>query len=410
MQQGHFLEQIIASFSSRFFMKDFVLLNPKYFRAGHEKELADLLLVLNDTCIVISVKGTNEKPKSETKLKSWLTKRTLEGSKQAKGGFNWLSKVSFKAQDLWGETKEFEPNSLRPLCGIVLLECSQQPFGSIEFNRQQPQSNIPLHFLSLNDFLNVINCLGSIWDVFDYFSKRADIRHIFTGINQEQPVLAYYTLRSKDLSGLVTEDKAELCVSHTLHLFDNLAQYEERERLAGYVNAIVHELHTRNPLIEEYIPAELKGCIEPPDKRIAYLKMAAMLNALPISNKVWIGRELKSHLANLRGSGKAGCFAFKRVRTELVFVFAFFSRLSRTERIRDIQKMLPAALYQYQVTEGLAVAFDADDSKTGFDLIWIRDYRNSSEDDRRLGEYLFPQPTETLIADTFGRARAYRTE
>lgn len=404
------LEQIIANFSSRFFMKDFVLLNPKYYRAGHEKELADILLVLDDTCTVISVKGTDGNPKSEAKLKSWLAKKTYEGSKQAKGGINWLSKASFTAVDLWGEVKRVEPNSLRPLCGIVLLECSQQPFGSIEFSARLPQSEIPLHFLSLNDFLNVVNWLGSISDVFDYFSERAGILPMFTGINQEQPVLAYYSLRSKELAGVLSTDEAEmeeLSALHNLHLLDNLGLFEERERLAGYVNAVVYQLHTRNPSVEGYMPVELKGCLEPLDKRTGYLKMAAMLNALPMSNKVWIGRKLEGLLANLRKSGQVGCFAFKRLRAELVFVFACFSKLSRTDRIRGIAKMLPAALYQHGVTEGLAVGFDADDSETGFDVAWIRDYGNFSESDRKLGEYLFPKTTDTLVADPFGRARPY---
>src|SRR4051794_39234674 len=125
MQQGHLLEQIIANFSSRFFMMDFVYLNPKYYRSGYEKELSDLLLVLDGECIVVSVKGTDGQPKSEAKLRSWLAKKTLEGSKQAKGGINWLHRVSFIARNLWNELKEFQPNDLHPLCGIVLLECSQ---------------------------------------------------------------------------------------------------------------------------------------------------------------------------------------------------------------------------------------------------------------------------------------------
>src|SRR5262245_38056847 len=90
MQHGHLLEQIIANFNSLFFMNDFVFLNPKYFRDENEKELCDLLLILNDECIVISVKGTDGRYRSDSKLQNWLVKKTWEGSKQAKGGINWL--------------------------------------------------------------------------------------------------------------------------------------------------------------------------------------------------------------------------------------------------------------------------------------------------------------------------------
>lgn len=413
MQKGHLLEQIIGDFSSKFFMKDFVILNPKYNRAGHEKELADLLLVLDDKCIVVSVKGTDGNPKSEAKLKNWLAKRTGEGLRQAKGGINWLSKVSFSGRDLWGEIRDFEAGSLYPICGIALLECSQQPFLSIEFDAREPESDIPLHYLSLNDFLNVVHWSGSIWDLFHYFSEREGIRDVFTGINQEHPVFGYYFLRSNDLSGLLTIDKAELEKLrdfHNLHLFESIPKYKEREKLVAHLNAVVYQLHTRHPSIEDFMPAELMKNVEPLETRTAYLKMAAMLNGLPMSQKVWIGRGLDRYLTNLRNSGMSGCFAMKPAKSELAFAFVCFSRKSRTERISEMLKILPAALFSHGVTEGLGVAFDADDSNSGFDLIWIREYKTFSVYDKRLAEFLFPNRGSMWVADPFGQARPFRPE
>jgi hypothetical protein len=408
MQRGRLLEQITADFGSLFFMKDFVYLDHKYVSGGNERSLADLLLVLNNECIVISLKGTDGRIKSDTRLKSWLTKQHWYGSKEAKTTIQRLAKVSSTARNLWNEEKTFEPGTLGAKCGVVLLECSQKPFGSIEFQIKQLQSNVPVHFLSLNDFLNVVEWLGSIWDIFNYFSKRTEVCQVFTGINQEQPLLAYYTLRSKDLRGFLEEDKQKLAALHSLHLMENLTEYNERDRLLGYINAIVHELHTRHPSIESFMPPEFMDHVEPLEKRASYLEMAAILNALPASNKVYLGRNIESMLKDLRNSGKAGCFAFKPLVGKLVFVFTFFSKLSRTERIRNLNEILPAALYQYNTTDGLAVAFDADESKSGFDLMWVRNYRASSENDRRLGEFLFPNPKETLVANPFGRPRPYK--
>ena len=410
MQHGHLLEQIIANFNSQFFMNDFVFLNPKYLRDGNEKELCDLLLILNDECIVVSVKGTDGKYKSDSKLQNWLVKKTWEGSKQAKGGINWLKKVSFTGRNLWNEDRKFEPNSLRAICGLTLLECSQHPFEPIEYEIRQPKSDVPLHVLSINDFLNVVVWLGSISDVFDYFSKRANVSHTFTGINQEQPLLAYYTLCSKDVNGFLGEDSEELGAMHQLHLMENLDRYNERDRVAGYVNAVVRELHTRHPSIESYMPPEFMNHVEPLENRSAYLQMAAMLNALPISNKVYLGQEIESLLKDLRHSGQAGCFAFKPLLREFVFVFACFSKLSRTQRIRSLHPMLPAALYSYNVTEGLGVAFDADNPDSGFDLSWVRDYKTFDENDQKLAEFLFPGQEQTLVADLFGQARPYMPE
>jgi len=242
MQQGHLLEQIIADFNSHFFMNDFVLLNPNYVKRGSQKEVCDLLLVLNDECVVVSVKGTDGRHRADAKLRHWLVKKTWEGSKQAKGGISSLKKLSFTGRNLWNEDREFGSDTLKAICGLTVLECPQQPFGSIEYEIRQPESGVPLHVLSLNDFLNVVNWLGSVWDVFDYFSKRADVSHSFTGINQEQALLGYYTLRQKkDVKGFLAEDKEALCAMHNFHLLENLDGYEERDRLAGCVNAIVYQ-------------------------------------------------------------------------------------------------------------------------------------------------------------------------
>jgi hypothetical protein len=258
----------------------------------------------------------------------------------------------------------------------------------------------------MNDLRYLIFWLGSIWDVFDYLKRRASIRSIFSGINQEQPALAFYTLRAKDFAGFASEDKVRLRELHQLHTLENLGNYEERERLAGWVNAVIHELHTRHSDMESFMPPELKQYHEPKDARRGYLQMAAMLNRLPMSNKANIGRQVDAMVKNLRGSGKCGCIAHRRLHEECVFVFACFSQLSRTERIRSLKKLVEAALYRYETGESLGVAYDADDDNSGFDLLLWRGAPLVTADTVRLADAVFGPP-ETQIANPFGEARPY---
>lgn len=217
---------------------------------------------------------------------------------------------------------------------------------------RQPDSEIPIHVLSVNDLLNVVFALGSIWDVFDYPKRRASIRSTFSGINQERRALAFYTLRAKDFSGFASEDKVRLCELHQLHMLENLGKYEERRRLAGWVNAVIHALHTRHPEMESFTPPELKQYHEPKETRQGYLQMAAMLNGLPMSLKANIGREVQAMVQTLRGTGKCGCKTYRRLYGECVFVFGCFSQMPRTERIRSLNKLVAAALYRYEAVEG----------------------------------------------------------
>ena len=407
MERGLMVERFIGNFSSQFFMKDFVYINMKFMSGGQLKSHpADLLFVLNDECIVVSIKGTDGELKSEEKLKLWLKKKCWDGSQATKVGIQRLS-IPFSAENLWGERRDFPAGSLKARCGICVLECPQEPFKEIDFEISQPDSPLPIHVLSANDLLNTTLWLGSVWDVFQYFDKRAAIRSIFTGINRERFPLAYYILKAHEFSNFTSADKDELGARFQLHMLDNLEKYSERDRFSHCVNSIISELHTRHPDMESFVPQEFIKDIERPEDRSAYLKMAAMLNGLPSSNKAHIGRRLHEILTGLKGTGKCGCHAHKRLYEEAVFVFCGFSKLSRTERIRNMDTLVAAALLKYGVNEALGIAIDADDEATGYDLRWVRGKPVATPDLERIAEAVFGPTIETSIANPFGEARPY---
>jgi hypothetical protein len=190
-------------------------------------------------------------------------------------------------------------------------------------------------------------------------------------------------------------------------MLDNLGKYSQRNRFSHYVNSIIHELHTRHPEMESFVPQEFMKDIERPEGRSAYLKMAALLNGLPSSNKANIGRHLHEMLTGLKGSGKCGCHAHKRLYEETVFVFCVFSKMSRTERIRNMNKLVEAALLKYGVSEALGIAIDADDEAMGYDLRWVRGKPVATPDLERIAEAVFGPTIETSIANPFGEARPY---
>lgn len=69
-QRGRVIEKIIGNFGPRFFMRDFVFWDLTYVSGGKRKaHPADLLLVLNGECLVISVKGTDGETKSPDRIK-----------------------------------------------------------------------------------------------------------------------------------------------------------------------------------------------------------------------------------------------------------------------------------------------------------------------------------------------------
>ncbi len=154
------------------------------------------------------------------------------------------------------------------------------------------------------------------------------------------------------------------------------------------------------------MPPEFLKDVQLSDQRTAYLEMAAMLNGLPSSNKAYIGRRLHDILTGLKGTGQCGCVAHKRLYEERVFVFCGFSSMSRTVRIRNMNRLVESAQLKYRVSEALGIAIDANDEKVGYDLRWVRGTPESTPDLERIAEAVFPCEIETSIANPFGEARS----
>lgn len=409
-ERGEIVERLIAELSSVFFMKDFVFRSPSYLTGGQKRQVTDLMFLLNHDCILVSVKGTDGNEKTTNRLSLWAAKKARQASKNAKTACQRAGKLEITATNLWSETRTFPAGRLNPICGLGIVECSQEPFKPINFKLQQSvaDSAYPIHFLSANDFLNVVNWLGSISDVFRYFKLRQKVSHHLDGINLERPLLCYYTLRShEDFSEFVNEDKESLRELHQFFLIDTLPKYAERDKLASYVNAVIHQLHERHKDFEAYAPSELRHMIEPAEKRSAYLSMAAMLNSLPMSNKAWIGQRIESGIKRAKETGQSGCFLYRQLSGKVVFVFAIFTGFSRAEKMRALNQFLPAAQHSSGMLEALGVAYDADDETMGFEVFWRRGPIGDNNAVRALAARLFATPFETLCATPFGEPRPY---
>jgi len=367
------------------------------------------MFLLNQNCMMVSVKGTDGRVKRTERLSHWARKKVGEMTKNAKTALQRAAKLEVKATNLWDETRTFRAGTLHPICGLGLVECSQEMFGPITFGVKLPfKSAWPIHFLSANDFLNVVTLLGSIWDVFRYFELRQQVLNAFDGINQERPLVCYYTLRShEEFLGFLKEDKEELKQLHQLFLLDSLPKYRERDRLAAWVNCVIHRLHDRSEGLDSYVPPEMKHMVEPAEARTAYLEMAAMLNSLPMSNKAWIGQQIENGIRLAKETGQSRCFLYKRLLKDVVFVFSVFTGFDRTEKLRSLNAFLPAAQYKTGLKEALGIGIDADDEEMGFELVWRRGPIDNSDAIRALAEHLFPA-IETLCPTPFGEPRAYK--
>ena len=82
--RGEIVEQFIASLSSMFFLNDFVFRKPSYLTGGQQREVTDLMLVLGQECVFVSIKGTDGEDKATERFRLWVKKKAGQATTNAR--------------------------------------------------------------------------------------------------------------------------------------------------------------------------------------------------------------------------------------------------------------------------------------------------------------------------------------
>ncbi|MFC1969174.1 hypothetical protein ACFLVF_01625 [Chloroflexota bacterium] len=193
-QRGPAFEELIDQFCERSFLKDFLFLRPK--RVGVNRELTDLMAILDDKCLCIQIKARgSDSPPSGKRLISWATKQLIKAGRQAKGAIRKVKTSEISAVHPWRGNVVFPSGGLVPVCGVVLVEYLGPPFKLTLEMHQQNSEGCPMHYFSLNDFLNIVDLLGTLPDIIEYLRQRAEISHdIRSIIVSERDLYATYLL------------------------------------------------------------------------------------------------------------------------------------------------------------------------------------------------------------------------
>lgn len=139
---------------------------------GKQKEVCDFLLVLRGDAVLVSMKS-QEDPSSRTKdkLRLWTIKNSTNALKQAKGALRTIADRDFWCQHSRRGRVDFKPNSIRVVHVVVLTEVFND---AVDLPKELPLllGGVPVSYLSLNDFLNLINELRAFPDITAYLDAR----------------------------------------------------------------------------------------------------------------------------------------------------------------------------------------------------------------------------------------------
>lgn len=405
-QRGAAIEELTEEFCKRPFLQDFVFLRPK--RISVKRELADLLAILDDKCLCIQIKARgNDSPPPQQRLVDWATKQFVVAGRQSAGAIRKVMTSEVSATHSWRGNVVFHAGDLIPVCGVALVEYLGPPFVLTPEVKHQTPKGIPVHYFSLNDFLNLVDLLGTLPDIIEYLRQRASISDdVKSMIGNERDLYATYLLDGHLRPGLSYEE-VETRWSHLTNVEESFERKHKHNIFVDFYNGLIDKLHHRDPDILSYQPPELAGYVEPVSDKTSYLEIATRLNKLPYIYRREIGKHLFQTAKAVKGESKTRMFTYRNLGQPWVLTFLVTPSMDRTSRIRQLNLLVASAKIQYGCQRVIGIACPSLDSNQGFDYIFVDKVTYNEEEVKKSAPIItktreitltpFPQPVDDAV-------------
>jgi hypothetical protein len=394
-QRGSAIEELTDQFYKRSFLQDFLFLRPK--RVSINRELADLLAILDDKCLCIQIKARgNDSPPSGQRLINWATKQFAIAGRQAAGAIRKVMTSEVSATHLWRGNVIFHAGDLVPVCGIALVEYLGPPFAlTLEVKHQSPKG-IPVHYFSLNDFSNLVDLLGTLPDIIEYLRQRASISHdVKSMIGNERDLYATYLLDGHLRSGLSYKE-LENRWAHLIDVEESFDRKRKHNIFVDFYNGLIDELRHQDPDKLSYQPPELTKYVKPISDRTSYLEIATRLNKLPYTYRREIGKHLFQTTKAVKSDGKTRMFTYRGLGQPWVLTFLVTPNMDRTSRIRQLNLLVASSQIQYGCQSVIGIACPSLDSNQGFDYIFVDKVTYNEEEVKKLAPTIMKTSEITL--------------
>lgn len=389
------------------FISEFVFRSPQRldgFR-GIQKEVADLLIVHQGTGLLVSQKA-QEDPESrdERRNEFWVLKNAkgalsqLVGALRSPGTPFWCDHPRRGRVDF--------PAGLPPIAhGVVIVETFrpvnlQAAAADLPLN----YADIPIAYLSINDFLNLTVNLRSIPELFAYLDARRELPDAALRlVGNEQVLLEYYLLHRQFTTCSGHEQAIQTLEGRWDELDALLERMAEHHYYSSLLEHVADALAIRSSTCVEGLSEELTAKFDPPETRQNYLRMQAILTDLSLRERAELGRQFQAVILNLEdcSQGYSQASAQLDSKPDWVFVFGSSKGRERSKLLSLLEPTMGAALAFYKKPHCMIVI---DRDGAGYEVAVTRAdaVLVSSSADVRNGEKIFGRLRSTSrIAEGF---------
>ena len=310
MQRSKLAEIYAARFASVPLVAECIFLNPAFLDRTLKREVCDLLLVLRNQAVVVQMKS-QDKERRDEKLNRWIRKETKNAASQIKGAIRTL-----REHPLWCEHPrrghvEFEAGYLKAVQCLVIVET--QLSVAIPTDLPEVCDGVPISYLSLNDFLNLINELRAFPEIVRYLAQRAAFSEIAQiPLGGERSLYARYLANEGGFGDCRSYDEI-LQSLRELSIGDLFRGKQASDLPAEIVEHFVDSLAERITHWDEGLTPEQVRGFDDSEARSNYLRIQEEFCDLHLCDRRAVGRQL-SELRSMIDNSKSEDMAYASAR------------------------------------------------------------------------------------------------
>lgn len=388
MNRTEWAEIFFENFSARPLVAECILRSPK--RTTDNKEVCDHIFKLRDKGIIISLKCHQDpKQRSGQKLENWIQKATKKGLSQAKGALRTTQNDEFYCDHPRHGHVVFQPSEITIAHLLVVVEVLQIIELPAVFALSH--DNVPISYISANEFLNIIDQLRAFPEIVKYLEARRVLSDkVLRTLGAEKSLYAYYLLNEESFEGFQDlETTNRYLESNDSQLKQAIQQKTEADLLARQIEHVLEALSERHPHYEESLDPETLERFDSSDNRQNYKLMQEDLCDLPLSDRRILGWRLQENVEKTRNDENSHSMSYSTTWTDnkpdFLYILVSSKCIPRQELLTRIDALLHAGLSFYDKTGGMVIA---DRDGESYEVARMANFE-STEETRELGKELF---------------------
>ncbi|MGA2138911.1 MAG: hypothetical protein ABSH14_08630 [Verrucomicrobiia bacterium] len=367
MTDGHGvrIEDAVENLCHQLFGCDFVLRSPQLIEQSGPKELTDVLVVVDDTAIVIQSKSLAIDISDLDDLKlGRIHKRREEAKRQLNTTLNAHTRhAHVRATTPLNIAFDLDWSWIKKKVGIITLHVADDLYGDPEFRFQYPNlveehKGIMVHTFLVNDLAQMTSEFSTPADVLLYLAERE--RCLLSGrvmIGNELDFLAVFKARYTELEEALSNPDVVLSLAPGLwerYRKDEANRIRDRDyrfRNSGVIDRLIRTLHTS----VEYTASHYG--LTSQEGALKYLKLIGKFGKLTRMERADIGDKLIAK-RNKTKSSKYGYFIFVSEHAKTAYLFLVINEEDREKRKNILGFLCGQACHILNCSELVGLATD----------------------------------------------------